>query len=199
MRRPITTSIRPCIAPRCSPPHLRRLQPTSPFQRRLQPSTCQRTSSMLKHPTRSSPAPPMSSSSKETFPRDTPRPPTPTNAVVPTGDAYFGEGMSDAGGNLNFAVPAGHSWRLHELQAPTGYQPDPAFHCTTNLTTATPAQAMSFALPNSPQSRQCWRSPEARAFGWPAEEARQSCLAHSFSWRAIPDASGNAPRVFWPT
>ena len=42
---------------------------------------------------------------------------------------------------LTFAVPAGFSWCLHELIAPSAYEADPAFHCTTVLTADTTAAA----------------------------------------------------------
>ena len=78
-------------------------------------------------------------------------PPAPGDAVIPQGArVLFGQGTSDADGNLTFGVPAGFSWCLHELKAPADYQPDPAFHCTTTLTTDTPAADMSVALPEQP-------------------------------------------------
>lgn len=77
-------------------------------------------------------------------------PPAPAGATVPTGDAYWTEGTTDAQGDLSFAVPAGYRWCLHELVVPSGYEPDPSFHCTAVLTTDTPATAMTVALPEQP-------------------------------------------------
>jgi len=78
------------------------------------------------------------------------RPSAPSGAAVPTGDEYWGDGTSNAQGQLDFAVPAGYAWCLHELRAPTGYAPDPSFHCTAVLTNDTPALAMTIALPEQP-------------------------------------------------
>jgi hypothetical protein len=51
---------------------------------------------------------------------------------------------------LDFAVPAGYSWCLHELIAPAAYQADPAFHCTAVLTTDSTGAAATVAVPESP-------------------------------------------------
>ncbi len=77
-------------------------------------------------------------------------PSAPADANVPPGDSYWATGTSNASGNLVFTVPSGYSWCLHELNAPSGYQPDPSFHCTGVLTTASPASALSIALPELP-------------------------------------------------
>jgi prealbumin domain-containing protein len=78
-------------------------------------------------------------------------PPPPTGAdIPPTGDTYWGQGTTNAQGILTFAVPAGYSWCLHELAAPSGYQPDPSYHCTSVLTNQTPASAAAIALPEFP-------------------------------------------------
>ncbi|MGH8994598.1 MAG: MSCRAMM family protein, partial [Acidimicrobiales bacterium] len=76
----------------------------------------------------------------------------PANAVVPSGDTYWAEGTTDANGVLDFAVPAGHSWCLHELVAPAAYQADLAYHCTAVLTTDTTAAAATVAVPELPMS-----------------------------------------------
>ncbi len=79
------------------------------------------------------------------------RPPAPPPGTpVPPGDVYWGQGTSGPGGILTFAVPAGSSWCLHELGAPAGYRPDPAYHCTAVVTADTPAAAASIALPELP-------------------------------------------------
>jgi len=75
---------------------------------------------------------------------------TPGTAVVPSGDSFWAEGTTDQNGVLSFAVPAGYSWCLHELIAPTAYQPDPAFHCTAVLTTDSTAAAATVAVPETP-------------------------------------------------
>jgi hypothetical protein len=69
---------------------------------------------------------------------------------VPAGDTYWAQGTTDSEGILVFAVPAGHSWCLRELQTPPGYQLDPAYHCTAVLTTDTTATAATIALPEIP-------------------------------------------------
>jgi hypothetical protein len=73
-----------------------------------------------------------------------------SDAVVPNGDELWAVGTSNAAGQLNFAVPAGYSWCLHELHAPNGYEPDPGFHCTAVLTTATTPPSLTIALPELP-------------------------------------------------
>jgi hypothetical protein len=85
------------------------------------------------------------------------RPPgTPTSApdgaTVPDGDAYFTEGTTDADGVLTFALPAGFSWCLHELNAPPDYRADPAYHCTAVLTTDTTSAAATVAVPETPMT-----------------------------------------------
>ncbi len=74
----------------------------------------------------------------------------PKNAVVPSGDAFFAEGSTNAQGVLSFAVPAGYSWCLHELTAPPGYRTDAAYHCTAVLTTDTSSTAATLAVPETP-------------------------------------------------
>jgi hypothetical protein len=74
----------------------------------------------------------------------------PSDAIVPTGDAYWSDGTTNSEGQLSFAVPAGYSWCLRELAAPSGYEPDPSFHCTAVLTTDTTPAAMTVALPEQP-------------------------------------------------
>jgi hypothetical protein len=77
-------------------------------------------------------------------------PVAPNGDQVPAGDSYWGQGTTDANGLLSFGVPAGNSWCLHELAAPAGYQPDPAYHCTAVLTTQTSAATATVALPEFP-------------------------------------------------
>lgn len=76
----------------------------------------------------------------------------PAGAVVPAGDRFWAEGTTDARGVLTFAVPAGYSWCLHELDAPAAYQADPAFHCTAVLTTDSPAASATIAVPEVPMT-----------------------------------------------
>lgn len=76
----------------------------------------------------------------------------PAGAAVPKGDTYWAQGTTDVNGVLDFAVPAGHSWCLHELVAPAAYQEDPAYHCTAILTTDTTAAAATVAVPEMPAS-----------------------------------------------
>jgi len=75
---------------------------------------------------------------------------TPNDAMVPTGDRFWAEGTTDENGVLDFAVPAGYSWCLHELIAPAAYKADPAFHCTAVLTTDSTGAAATVAVPESP-------------------------------------------------
>jgi hypothetical protein len=74
----------------------------------------------------------------------------PSAAIVPSGDTFWAEGTTDQNGALTFAVPAGYSWCLHELIAPTDYRPDPAFHCTAVLTTDSTAAAATLAVSEVP-------------------------------------------------
>jgi LPXTG-motif cell wall-anchored protein len=77
-------------------------------------------------------------------------PPAPVGVAVPAGDTYWGQGTTDAQGLLSFGVPAGYSWCLTEIEAPAGYQPDPALHCTPVLTMLTSATDATVALPEVP-------------------------------------------------
>jgi hypothetical protein len=76
----------------------------------------------------------------------------PAGTVVPGGDRFWAEGTTNAKGVLTFAVPAGYSWCLHELIAPTQYEADPAFHCTAVLTNDTAAAAATIAVPEVPMT-----------------------------------------------
>ena len=77
-------------------------------------------------------------------------PAPPVDASVPPGDTYWGDGTSNSLGQLSFSIPSGFSWCMHELHAPPGYEPDPAFHCTAVLTTSSPLTSLSLALPEQP-------------------------------------------------
>lgn len=79
-------------------------------------------------------------------------PAAPADVPVPTGDTYWTEGTTDPQGRLSFAVPAGYRWCLRELVAPSGYQPDPSYHCTAVVTADTPTQPVTVALPEQPQA-----------------------------------------------
>lgn len=85
-----------------------------------------------------------------TPPPGTDPPRAPPGVPVPPGDRYWASGTSDRAGNLTFVVPAGRAWCLHELAAPAGYRPDPGYHCSAVLTTATSAAAATTALPEVP-------------------------------------------------
>jgi hypothetical protein len=74
----------------------------------------------------------------------------PVGLAVPAGEAYWGQGTTNAQGLLSFAVPSGYAWCLQELVAPAGYQPDPDAHCTGVVTNQTGAGAASLALPEVP-------------------------------------------------
>ncbi len=77
-------------------------------------------------------------------------PPAPQGDPVLPGDTYWSQGTTNAQGLLTFSVPAGYSWCLHELIAPSGYEPDAGFHCTAMLTTDSSAAAATVALPEVP-------------------------------------------------
>ena len=76
--------------------------------------------------------------------------PAPPGAPVPANDSFWAEGTTDANGLLSFSVPAGSSWCLHEISSPSGYLPDPSFHCTGVLTTDSVSAAATIALPETP-------------------------------------------------
>jgi Prealbumin-like fold domain len=78
----------------------------------------------------------------------------PADTPVPEGDAFWGEATTNADGVLTFAVPAGYSWCLHEIQAPADYRSDPAFHCTAVLTADSPVAASTLAVPEVPAGSQ---------------------------------------------
>ncbi len=81
------------------------------------------------------------------LPAATTRPPAPTGVTFPAGDTYWDQATTTESGLASFTVPAGHAWCLHELVAPPAYRADPAYHCTDVLTTQTPAEAATIALP----------------------------------------------------
>jgi len=74
----------------------------------------------------------------------------PPGASVPTGDAFWAVGTTNAQGVLTFAVPAGYAWCFHELRAPSDYRLDPAFHCTAVITTDSSTDAATIAIPEVP-------------------------------------------------
>jgi hypothetical protein len=77
-------------------------------------------------------------------------PSAPAGAVVPPGDTYWTQGTTNTQGRLSFAVPAGYSWCLRELAAPSGYLADTSLHCTAILTTSTATDPTTIALPEQP-------------------------------------------------
>jgi len=85
-----------------------------------------------------------------TPPAGTDPPPAPSGTDVPGGDTYWTQGTTDAEGRLSFAVPAGYSWCLRELAAPSGYEADDSLHCTAVLTAGTATDPTSIALPEQP-------------------------------------------------
>jgi len=74
----------------------------------------------------------------------------PAGLPVPSGDTFWGEATTDTRGVLSFAVPAGYSWCLHEVEAPADYRSDPAFHCTAVLTADSPVADSTLAVPEVP-------------------------------------------------
>lgn len=79
------------------------------------------------------------------------QPPTaPPGVPVPRGDTYWTQGTTDVQGRLSFAVPAGYRWCLRELAAPSGYQPDTAYHCTAVISSDSPTDPVTIALPEQP-------------------------------------------------
>ncbi|MGH9091881.1 MAG: MSCRAMM family protein, partial [Acidimicrobiales bacterium] len=74
----------------------------------------------------------------------------PAGTPVPTADTYWTQGTTDPQGRLSFAVPAGYRWCLRELAAPSGYQPDTAFHCTAVVSSDTATDPTTVALPEQP-------------------------------------------------
>ncbi|HEY5244114.1 MAG TPA: SpaA isopeptide-forming pilin-related protein, partial [Acidimicrobiales bacterium] len=77
-------------------------------------------------------------------------PANPDGDPVPTGDWYVGVATTDGQGDASWSVPAGYSWCMHEASVPTGYQPDPSWHCTAVISTTTPPTAATMALPETP-------------------------------------------------
>jgi hypothetical protein len=73
----------------------------------------------------------------------------PANAASEPGDTWYSRGTTDASGNLSFTVPAGYAWCLAEQSAPTDYLPDTGLHCSSTLTTSSPASATTIALPET--------------------------------------------------
>jgi hypothetical protein len=78
----------------------------------------------------------------------------PAGSAIPAGDTFFAQATTDAAGVLTFAVPAGYSWCLHEVQAPPDYRSDPGYHCTAVLTADSPAAASTLAVPEVPTGGQ---------------------------------------------
>lgn len=73
----------------------------------------------------------------------------PPDATQEPGDTWYGRGTTDAQGNLSFTVPAGYAWCVHEAAAPVNYVADDALHCSAVLTTSSPAQAATIAIPET--------------------------------------------------
>ena len=84
------------------------------------------------------------------FPEGFLPPEVPDGVTVPDGMELFATGTTDAQGQLIFTVPSGHEWCLQELIVPAGYVLDPGLHCTGLLTTSSPPDATSVALPEVP-------------------------------------------------
>ena len=76
--------------------------------------------------------------------------PNPNSYPVPTGDWYYGTATTNALGMVDWSVPAGYSWCMHEVTAPTGYQPDTGWHCTPIVNTTMTTAAATIALPEQP-------------------------------------------------
>jgi Prealbumin-like fold domain len=56
----------------------------------------------------------------------------PEDAASFAGYQWFARGVTDAAGDLHFAVRTGYTWCLHEVAVPAGYVIDPSLHCTTS-------------------------------------------------------------------
>ena len=67
--------------------------------------------------------------------------------TVPPGDELWAIATTDGAGNLTFSVPTGHAWCLAEESVPAGFLRDAGLHCTSVLTTSSPAAATIVALP----------------------------------------------------
>lgn len=76
--------------------------------------------------------------------------PNPNNYPVPAGDWYYGTATTDTQGMVDWSVPAGYSWCMHEVSAPPGYQPDTGWHCTPIVTTSMIAVQATVGLPEQP-------------------------------------------------
>ncbi len=84
------------------------------------------------------------------LPPGLPPPPGPTPpAAAEPGDTWMARATTDPSGDLSFTVPAGYAYCLREVSSPRNYVLDPALHCTSVLTTGSPAQASSLALPET--------------------------------------------------
>jgi len=64
-------------------------------------------------------------------------------------DAWYERGTTGNDGRLSFTVPAGYGWCVLEVNAPTNYVLDPALHCSAVLTTASPSDATTIAVPET--------------------------------------------------
>jgi hypothetical protein len=74
---------------------------------------------------------------------------TPTDADAEPDDTWYARGTTGSDGVLDFTVPAGHAWCVREVSAPPDYLLDPALHCTAVLTTTSPLDATTVALPET--------------------------------------------------
>ncbi|MGH9086733.1 MAG: MSCRAMM family protein, partial [Acidimicrobiales bacterium] len=75
--------------------------------------------------------------------------PPPAGAVDEAGSTWWGRGTTSTGGGLHFTVPAGYSWCLREVSAPTNYVLDQALHCTAAVDAAAPTPSVVVALPET--------------------------------------------------
>jgi uncharacterized surface anchored protein len=73
----------------------------------------------------------------------------PTGGAAEPGDTWWARGTTSSAGDLSFTVPSGYSWCFQEVTAPVDYTLDPALHCTSTITTATPAPTATVALPET--------------------------------------------------
>lgn len=75
--------------------------------------------------------------------------PPPRGVAHEPGATWWGRGTTSGSGRLAFRVPAGYSWCLREVSAPTDYVLDRALHCTAPLDAAVPVPRFVVALPET--------------------------------------------------
>ena len=78
-------------------------------------------------------------------------PPASTPAMPPGTKAYpgvtwYATGETNATGHLGFVIPAGYSWCVAEVSAPSEFILDTGLHCTAVITTASPDPVRTVAL-----------------------------------------------------